>query len=284
MDASPAKRRVLGPLDANLQSPVSHNTSKQGQVKPQAFRDTSPTTTINGGIKRSMCTADHQPAKRQCKTVSCPAPVSSNDNILPSEERDCSASPEPSSVFDNSAIDTSQATCTTEPDPDLHVHADTGANADALALALVHSPPRLPRPLTITRDEARQKAEVLRLRLGLAGYKLRTGQENVPLERLQLRRISSRKSDPHLACTAQTSNKPASRQAILQTSDHSSDLPIPRAARLRASSSPEKNRLPTLPPASSMTPPPPPYHEEGCLPSNATKGGAAKGLLSLSRS
>ena len=40
----------------------------------------------------------------------------------------------------------------------------------------------------LTREQARRRAEVLRLRLGLAGYKVRTGQQDVPLERLQVRR------------------------------------------------------------------------------------------------
>ena len=37
-----------------------------------------------------------------------------------------------------------------------------------------------------------QKAEILRLRLGLASYKVRTGQTDVPLERLQ--RFADRES------------------------------------------------------------------------------------------
>ncbi|KAI6783946.1 whi5 like domain protein [Emericellopsis cladophorae] len=37
---------------------------------------------------------------------------------------------------------------------------------------------------TLTREQARERAEILRLRLGLASYKVRTGQTNVPLEDL----------------------------------------------------------------------------------------------------
>lgn len=40
-----------------------------------------------------------------------------------------------------------------------------------------------------------QKAEILRLRLGLASYKLRTGQTDVPLERLQIKPIPGRAPD-----------------------------------------------------------------------------------------
>ncbi|KAG7138482.1 hypothetical protein HYQ46_008321 [Verticillium longisporum] len=41
----------------------------------------------------------------------------------------------------------------------------------------------------LTREQAREKAQILRLRLGLANYKLRTGQADVPLERLQRRPV-----------------------------------------------------------------------------------------------
>ncbi|KAK1633576.1 hypothetical protein BDP81DRAFT_396955 [Colletotrichum phormii] len=82
-----------------------------------------------------------------------------------------SASPDTSAVFDTSAMDTSQnTTILTEPDAE-----------QARTL-----PPPRPRRL-LTREEARQKARILRLKLGLANYKLQTGQENVPLDKLQVK-------------------------------------------------------------------------------------------------
>ncbi|OHE98719.1 hypothetical protein CORC01_05985 [Colletotrichum orchidophilum] len=82
-----------------------------------------------------------------------------------------SVSPDTSAVFDTSAMDTSQnTTILTEPDAE-----------QARTL-----PPPRPRRL-LTREEARQKAQILRLKLGLANYKLQTGQENVPLDRLQVK-------------------------------------------------------------------------------------------------
>ncbi|KAK2017714.1 hypothetical protein LZ32DRAFT_614386 [Colletotrichum eremochloae] len=84
-----------------------------------------------------------------------------------------SASPDTSSVFDNSAMDMSQENTTMLTEPD----AEQSARAP---------PPIRPRRL-LTREEARQKARILRLKLGLANYKLQTGQENVPLEMLEMK-------------------------------------------------------------------------------------------------
>ncbi|KAK4244175.1 hypothetical protein C7999DRAFT_17542 [Corynascus novoguineensis] len=89
-----------------------------------------------------------------------------------------SASPDTPSVFDNSAVDNSQVTILTEPD------ATGPAPAPGLAAAPLPAPRTRPR---LTREQAREKAEILRLRLGLASYKVRTGQTDVPLDRLEAR-------------------------------------------------------------------------------------------------
>ncbi|KAK1579450.1 uncharacterized protein LY79DRAFT_582509 [Colletotrichum navitas] len=99
------------------------------------------------------------------------------EKVQPREEqqmlRNRSASPDTSSVFDNSAMDTSQENTTMLTEPD----AEQTARAQ---------PPARPRRL-LTREEARQKARILRLKLGLANYKLQTGQEDVPLDRLEVK-------------------------------------------------------------------------------------------------
>ncbi|KAM0346523.1 hypothetical protein ACHAPU_005588 [Fusarium lateritium] len=77
-----------------------------------------------------------------------------------------SASPDPSSVFDTSANDASWATTSDH---------DTATSA-----------PTTTQP-TLTRQQIRQRAETLRLRLSLANYKVRTGQTTVPLSELQQR-------------------------------------------------------------------------------------------------
>ncbi|KAL2884461.1 hypothetical protein SGCOL_000409 [Colletotrichum sp. CLE4] len=108
-----------------------------------------------------------------------PEPDVQGEDELPEQQRESrhetprtrSASPDTSAVFDTSAMDTSQnTTILTEPDAE-----------QARTL-----PPPGPRRL-LTREEARQKARILRLKLGLANYKLQTGQENVPLDKLQVK-------------------------------------------------------------------------------------------------
>ncbi|KAF4580950.1 cyclin-dependent kinase [Ophiocordyceps camponoti-floridani] len=101
------------------------------------------------------------------------------DDNSPARSR--SSSPEVSSVFDTSVADASWATATTnDPEPEPAVTATTTTAAPTTAAA-----PRL-----LTREQAREKIEVLRLRLGLASYKVRTGQMSVPLAELQPRRLS----------------------------------------------------------------------------------------------
>ncbi|CAH0049039.1 unnamed protein product [Clonostachys solani] len=68
-----------------------------------------------------------------------------------------SQSPEASSIFDTSANDSSWAT----------------------------EPEASPAPRVMTRQQAMEKAEILRLRLGLASYKFRTGQTSIPLANLR---------------------------------------------------------------------------------------------------
>ncbi|KAF3065271.1 putative cyclin-dependent kinase protein [Daldinia childiae] len=92
------------------------------------------------------------------------------------------------SFLDNSAIDITLET--TVIDPYLEVVAP--------------APPTPPAPArrrsTMTREEARQKAEMLRLRLGLASYKVRTGQTDVSLEQLEAQTLlkSRRPQEPSL--------------------------------------------------------------------------------------
>lgn len=212
--------------------------------------------------KRTMDTVTAPAAKRQ----RIPA---ADENTCTQQDRECSASPEPSSIFDSSAIDTSQVTCTTEPDAD----------------ALVQSPPRLSHRPTITREEARQKAETLRLRLGLAGYKLRTGQVDVPLERLQVRRTTRNRSQsqsraPHPGRTYGPSDARQEGSSIISPRK---TLPIPGKVP-QAQASPEKSALPRVPASVSFSTPTRTPLGEDNLSSSAIKGGAAKGLLSLSRS
>ncbi|KAI1085883.1 hypothetical protein F5B20DRAFT_520186 [Whalleya microplaca] len=197
MDASPSKRRVLAPLDANTRSPAAASNgpaSRLGVSKLHIPIALDPTKT--GAIKRPLIRDISQqeyslPVTKKPR-ISDPEerrPITSDkDNNVSrnSDSRDCdhddesiprrSNSPDESSIFDTAAIDTSQATTITEPDPEA-------------------TPPTLPAPpppRQLTREEAKERAEILRLRLGLATYKLRTGQTDVPLERLVIKPLGTR--------------------------------------------------------------------------------------------
>ncbi|KAK3357264.1 hypothetical protein B0T25DRAFT_151941 [Lasiosphaeria hispida] len=204
--SSPIKRRVLAALDPNAspKPPPHHQTNikqhqqQQQQANKPAYHgkplasvprthisQTTPEPEVSEpeALKRPMSMApraDDEPAAKRPRfgadgDASQESPRSSTLSDSNSRNHSAPASPAASSVFDNSAIDTSQATAVTEPD----------INSAPSSFA---APPRAPR---FSREEAREKAEIIRLRLGLANYKVRTGQTDVPLERLQMRPIPS---------------------------------------------------------------------------------------------
>ncbi|KAI0127618.1 hypothetical protein BJ170DRAFT_626152 [Xylariales sp. AK1849] len=264
MATSPSKRRVLAALDVNAQSPARNTKLAPSKTPLSQKRSIDNSRLLFGEIP---------PAKRACTSATsmraeqCGLPT--EDGRTEEQERDRSNSPEDSSMFDNSVVDTSQATTFTEPD------------IDPLAPS-----PRPPRRQTLTREEARQKAEILRLRLGLARYKLRTGQENVPLERLQLRRIPDGQSAPQLPRLSSSQQDADAEDATEEESEaHREALLMARPQQIsHAHPSPEKNLLPRLPPVPLDTPTRMRLGNEDDGPtSSAVKGGAAKGLLSLSR-
>ncbi|PNY29594.1 Uncharacterized protein TCAP_00491 [Tolypocladium capitatum] len=155
--ASPAKRRAaLAPLDANAM-PVAW--PKLGVQDAAVQGAASPAKEAVAGAKR-RADGDASPAAKK----TCPERDDARRH-RPSR----SPSPDSVSLFDTSAGDgdVSSATAATEPD----------------VVAAVVRPPRG----SMTREQAREKAEILRLRLGLASYKLRTGQTAVPLADLQPR-------------------------------------------------------------------------------------------------
>ncbi|KAI0105529.1 hypothetical protein GGR51DRAFT_560376 [Nemania sp. FL0031] len=189
---SPSKRRALAPVDANTRSPLAAPRllpSKPDLTKSQMALDTSaiePSTTkraIDQENDREML----EPVKKPRLSNAGTEPLSPrNEEPLQKEMEDTprprSTSPEESSVFDNSTMDNSQLTAISEPD------AETPA-APVTTPAVTENRPRQG---SMTREEARQKAEILRLRLGLASYKVKTNQADVPLERLQVRPIPGR--------------------------------------------------------------------------------------------
>ncbi|KAL7819345.1 hypothetical protein V8C44DRAFT_317777 [Trichoderma aethiopicum] len=163
--ASPTKRRaVLGSLDAN--AAMSTEPAKKVVVAredgpalliltPSALLASSDNSTpavegeSAGGKKRGV--------EDDGEDVVDGSPAAKKA-CVDGSTRSSSPSVETSSLFDSSTMTTT--TTTTEPTP-------------------------ATRPRALTREQAREKAEILRLRLGLAGYKLRTGQTSVPLSELK---------------------------------------------------------------------------------------------------
>ncbi|KAL6925151.1 hypothetical protein ACHAPO_002098 [Fusarium lateritium] len=148
--SSPAKRRALAPLDANALG------TPKNLFKPTLGH--SPVKMAIEGRKRLLDIEGSAPAaKKACLGRDEDASVRS-------------ASPDVSSVFDTSANDASWATTTSDHDT---APAPTEQTTQ--------------QPTILTRQQIRQRAETLRLRLSLANYKVRTGQTTVPLSELQQR-------------------------------------------------------------------------------------------------
>ncbi|KAL7911050.1 hypothetical protein GGI35DRAFT_492518 [Trichoderma velutinum] len=171
--SSPMKRRaVLGSLDANAPlstTPIASKMIMMGSsmlLTPSALLVSSPLigSESSKGKKRTAGEDDGEVVDES------PVPKKA---CVDGATRSRSPSLETSSLFDSSAADASWTT-TTEPD------------ATAATTLLAAARPRaLTREQARERDPAIQKAEILRLRLGLAGYKLRTGQTSVPLSELK---------------------------------------------------------------------------------------------------
>ncbi|PHH75995.1 hypothetical protein CDD80_1896 [Ophiocordyceps camponoti-rufipedis] len=159
-----SKRTALAPLDVNTRG--SKRTIDEGNEE-KSCDDIKRLKTEPGVENKEIHDRADQRLERQQEDDNSPA-------------RSRSSSPEVSSVFDTSVADASWATATTnEPEPEPAVTATT-----------ITAPATIAAPRLLTREQAREKVEVLRLRLGLASYKVRTGQMSVPLAELQPRRLS----------------------------------------------------------------------------------------------
>lgn len=194
MASTPTKRRALAPLDANANSPaVSRSLSAKPASGLPELGLPPNTPTSKRSSQQQPLAREEPPAKKLCISPA-PAPPTprtrapSNYQIETRPAPELPPSPEDPSIFDSSAADLSAVTTTTEPDATAAVPEHTPPQQ--------HPPPSQPPPPVpppasrsrpLAREQARQKAEVLRLRLGLARYKLQTGQEDVPLERLERR-------------------------------------------------------------------------------------------------
>ncbi|KAL7792539.1 hypothetical protein V8C37DRAFT_380654 [Trichoderma ceciliae] len=168
--SSPMKQRaVLRSLDANaaLTTPITSKMIVIGSpmlLTPSALLVSSPL----GGLESAK--GKKRVAEEDDEEVADESPVAKK-TCVDGATRTRSPSLETSSLFDTSAGDVSWTTTATEP--------------DFMATVTAAMPLAATRPRALTREQAREKAEILRLRLGLAGYKLRTGQTTIPLSELQ---------------------------------------------------------------------------------------------------
>ncbi|KAI1437772.1 hypothetical protein GGR50DRAFT_25547 [Xylaria sp. CBS 124048] len=329
----PPKRRALASIDTNTRSPLSAprlSPSKANLTKPKMALGPSRVD-LGNSLKRPIEQESNREApgsaakKRRLSglgTMSLPprdetpAPKDA-DNATTTRLR--STSPEDPSVFDSS-MDNSNVTTITEPEAEAAAAATAPipapAPAPAPATVAIES---LPRPGHMTREEARRKAEILRLRLGLASYKVKTNQADVPLEKLQFRPLLGRVTKatrppvvllpplPPLPCASPRRSSPASRRNVERRFDSwtksrgetSPTLPAatPSSSQRREScvsvahtqvdeKSPARIREPErtlLPSPAALNKPQHRVAEQDEGLSDVERGGAAEGLLSLSQ-
>lgn len=125
-----------------------------------------------------------------------------------------------------------------------------------------------------------QRAEILRLRLGLASYKVRTGQISVPLADLQAKPIprtfSLASPAVEVSSSPQQTQEPQSTQQTSTQEDD--DVSVVPESSQESNSGPDGEETD----AAAKDTPENKDSEEGIVNSSA-KGGAVSGLLSLSR-
>ncbi|KAI0429185.1 hypothetical protein F5Y09DRAFT_264701 [Xylaria sp. FL1042] len=311
---SPSKRRALAPLDANTRSPLGPSRlspSKLGLPKLKMTSAASPvkSSPIKRPIEQGGDLETPGSAKKRRVSETKAEPLSPR-NEKPLQKgvddtpRPRSTSPEDLSLFDNSTIENSQVTVISEPDVET-------TTTPTVAPAVTENRPR---QSSMTREEARQKAEILRLRLGLAGYKVKTNQTDVPLDKLQVRPLPGRgtKRTPSTICSPALRATSTQCKTIIPRKDEKQRLssparierdsrrtvlpPAPSPSRRGSGSSAVPNadvdKSPiitqeteqTLPPTVLNTP------QQSLTGKNADRfadnelGGAAEGLLSLSQS
>lgn len=217
-----------------------------------------------------------------------------NDEQQQKTPRNRSASPDTSSVFDNSAMDTSQnTTMLTEPDSE-----------QARTL-----PPPRPRRV-LTREEQRQvrfaparqmmgkdfwwnfdadcrhgmqRVRILRLKLGLANYKVQTGQQDVPLDRLEMKPLPGREGQRRTLPRV-TVQPPSSRDGPPEKESEETTEPERRPSdaeqrdQEQEQQAADKTPTPSAPDADTDTEP---TSEDDAT--SAACGGVASSLLSLAR-
>lgn len=175
-----------------------------------------------------------------------------------------------------------------------------------LARAKLPPPPTKTRTYRTFTDAPAQKTEILKLRLSLANYKVKTGQVDVPLDRLQVRPVPgmTRRRTPLPSMSAHTVERSTPAQQWYRLANDRKTTAAAAVASLPAQAGREAARDGEG--SAGMSPPPADKHvlprlssasmsivstprhrqrdaDEESLTSSALRGGAAKGLLSLSQ-
>lgn len=298
-EGSPRKR----PLDeaaAALQQPAVKKLCSDdaaGAVPVSEANATAPAAAASGRRQTVQNNDENDPPASQ------PTPAGDRRSV----------SPDASSLFDVSGMNTSQDTTITEPDLDAPITATATAPtapvapaaAPTLSLSSTFASPPPPQTRRIsTREELKQKTEILKLRLSLANYKVKTGQVDVPLDRLQVRPVPgmTRRRTPLPSMSAHTVERSTPAQQWYRLANDRKTTAAAAVASLPAQAGRESARDGEG--STGMSPPPADKHvlprlssasmsivstprqrdaDEESLSSSALRGGAAKGLLSLSQ-
>lgn len=146
----------------------------------------------------------------------------------------------------------------------------------------------------LTRHPPTQRAEILKLRLSLATYKVKTNQTDVPLDELQVRPVPGmaprRLGTPLPSMSAHTIQRATPAQYWYRSGRRAQagpddDEEAEERREEEEEEEEEEARLPELAPGASELTPRKGRRtdDEERLTSSALRGGAAKGLLSLSQ-
>ncbi|KAH7418174.1 hypothetical protein BKA64DRAFT_653747 [Cadophora sp. MPI-SDFR-AT-0126] len=301
-------RRVLSALDAN--TPLS----RPGAQGPRTSKTSSPTkpvqmakilpqpslseatkcasideeTAVLGAKRKSPSednTAQDGAAKRYKETAGTEEDAGSDmqKQLLSSEVHDVYQQPQASSQGATLGHPYDPATSPSSPASSVTSQDNSGMNdSQNTTITIPDDSPLPPRRSPLTREELRQKAREIKLRLSLASYKVRTNQIDIPISRLEIRSSTASSRIPPLP-----RNTTLSSQIHHHVSRPSTASQVPDINLQRPSAEMKRPQLVTMPSS------PPSYHSAPRsidrlasptkVANNTTREGFATPLLSAQR-
>ncbi|PVH85089.1 hypothetical protein DL98DRAFT_512024 [Cadophora sp. DSE1049] len=270
-------RRVLSALDANtpLGRPGAQGlkTSKTSSpTKPVQMAEVLPQTSLSEatkyasideetavlGAKRKSSseddTASYGAAKRYKETAGTEEDAGSDmqTQLLSSEVHDVCQQSQASSQGGTLGHPYDPATAPSSPASSFTSQDNSGLNdSQNTTITIPDDSPLPPRHSPLTREELRQKAREIKLRLSLASYKVRTNQIDIPISRLEIRSSTTSSRIPPLPRTATLSSQ------IQQPSRHSTAPQVPDINLQRPSAEkkrPQPVTIPSSPPSCRSAP------------------------------